>query len=354
MAGPWMIMAHGFVNAIYDHQGGPRGDVKYFSESMLMAVAQRPLAGGTLGLRAMASLDPAMGARGYPLLFQTGESADGREPLRDRQHPHDLFMELAGTYSYPLGGEASVFSYFGLPGEPALGPPVFMHRFSGMDNPQAPITHHWLDSTHITYGVATAGLIWRDLKWEASTFRGREPDQHRWDIEQPGFDSYSTRVSWNPAEDWALQASVGRIVSPEALEADVDQIRLTASASMNWRWRGNPAQTTILWGRNRNRPGQTLDGFLLETSMQIGDAHTLFARLERVEKDELFDLGGGPGHLFVVNQLSLGAVHDFVSWRHVRPGIGGVGSIYPIPESLHCAYGKLPVSFMVFLRAKII
>jgi hypothetical protein len=66
-------------------------------------------------------------------------------------------MELSTSYSLKLGADGAAFTYFGLPGEPALGPTVFMHRFSGMRNPEAPLTHHWLDPTHITYGVATIG-----------------------------------------------------------------------------------------------------------------------------------------------------------------------------------------------------
>src|SRR5262249_62129741 len=149
-------MVHAAVDAVYDHQGGPRGDDAVYGPTMGMLMAQRSLGSGTLGLRAMLSLDPAtVGHDGYPLLFQTGETADGQTPLIDRQHPHDLFMELAASYSHRLSERSSVFAYVGLPGEPALGPPTFMHRFSGEDNPEAPITHHWLDSTHITYGVVT-------------------------------------------------------------------------------------------------------------------------------------------------------------------------------------------------------
>jgi hypothetical protein len=90
MRGEWMVMVHGYADGIYDRQGGPRGQEKGFSQSMLMAMAQHPLGEGTLGLRAMGSLDPAMGPSGYPLLLQTGETADGRTGLIDRQHPHDL------------------------------------------------------------------------------------------------------------------------------------------------------------------------------------------------------------------------------------------------------------------------
>lgn len=131
----WALMLDAWVNLIYDKQEGKRGDQKTFSASMFMFMAQRQLAKGTFGFRSMFSLDPLMGKKGYPLLLQNGETGDGRTPLVDRQHPHDLFMELACAYSIPLSEESSVFTYFGLPGEPALGPPAFMLRFSGMDFP---------------------------------------------------------------------------------------------------------------------------------------------------------------------------------------------------------------------------
>ncbi len=145
MKDEWGIMVHGYFQGVYDHQGGTRGDEKWLGNSMLMIMAQHPLAGGTLGLRNMMSLDPAtVGRKGYPDLLQTGETADGNTPLIDHQHPHDLFMELAGTYSHPTMEGQSAFVYFGYPGEPALGPVTFMHRYSGIEFPEAPITHHCL------------------------------------------------------------------------------------------------------------------------------------------------------------------------------------------------------------------
>src|SRR5437868_2876719 len=83
------------------------------------------------------------------------------------------------------------FANAGLPGEPALGPPAFMHRQSGVDNPGAPIGHHWMDSTHVTYGVLTLGYVYQNVKLEGSAFKGREPDQYHWDIEKPKLDSYA-------------------------------------------------------------------------------------------------------------------------------------------------------------------
>ena len=218
----------------YDDQGNPRGARKTFVESMAMVMASRPVGEhGRLGLRAMLSLDPAMGRDGYPLLFATGEIADSVTELVDRQHPHDLFMELAASYSHDLGGGRAASLYAGLPGEPALGPPTFMHRISGMDNPEAPIGHHWFDSTHITWGVLTAGFSTRTWRIEASAFKGREPDQRRWNVETPKLNSWSIRAFWNPRRNLSLQASTGHLNSPEQLHPEDDEQRTTASATYN-------------------------------------------------------------------------------------------------------------------------
>jgi heavy metal translocating P-type ATPase len=352
--GDWSWMVHGYFYGIYDHQGSDRGDEKGFSESMLMAMARRSVGPGTFGLRSMFSLDPAMGKNGYPLLLQTGETADGHEPLIDRQHPHDLFMELAATYSVPLPDDQSVFGYFGLPGEPALGPPAFMHRFSGVDNPAAPISHHWLDSTHITFGVATAGYTWKGLKLEGSTFKGREPDQYRWDIENPEFDSYSGRVSLNPTKNWSLQTSFGYLESPEQLEPEVNQHRVTASAIYNRPLQNANWQSTFAWGQNDLTSGYRLDAYLFESAYVYDHRHTLFTRVERAEKNELFGHNDPRSGVFTVHQASVGYIRDFFSSAHASVGVGGVGTISFLPTALEADYGdKTPLSYMLFVRLRL-
>jgi hypothetical protein len=352
-SGPWSTMWHGYINAIYDRQGGPRGDNKTFSQSMLMGMAQRSFAGGTLGVRGMISLDPLMGKSGYPLLFQTGETADGQTHLIDRQHPHDLLMELALTYSRPLSDDSSTFVYVGLPGEPALGPTAFMHRHSALDNPEAPLTHHWLDSTHITFGVVTLGYIWRGLKLEGSVFNGREPDQYRYNIETRKLDSASARLTWNPSPDWSMQISHGKLKSPEGLEPDVSIKRTTASVSHQYQFGSNNLQSTLAWGRNRKQPGGSTDGWLFESALRVGEKYTFFGRVERVENGELFQEDEPlHGQVFKVGKLSLGGVYDFARFKHTKIGVGALVSRYAVPDALRSVYGKDPTSFMVFVRAK--
>ncbi len=352
--GNWNTMWHGYVNLTHNHQGGSRGADQTFSQSMLMGMGQRSLGEGTIGLRGMFSLDPLMGKRGYPLLFQTGETADGEHHLTDRQHPHDFFMEMAVSYSHPITSNSSAFIYAGLPGEPALGPPAFMHRFSAMENPEAPLTHHWLDSTHITFGVVTLGYIWRTVKLEGSVFNGREPDQYRYNIETRKLDSASARVSWNPTPAWALQVSHGKLDSPELLEPDVSLARTTASASYQYNWRANQWQTTLAWGRNRKDPGETTDGWLLESTLHTGNRFTYFGRIERVENGELIEHGDPlHGRIFKVSKLSLGTIYDFAKYTHAKIGIGALVSKYHVPNELEDYYGSNPTSYMVFVRAKL-
>jgi hypothetical protein len=353
MHGAWMTMEHGVVDGIYDDQGGPRGDTQTFSTSMLMLMARRELGDGAFGARLMVSADPVMGKSGYPLLFQTGETANGIDPLIDRQHPHDLLMEAALTYSHDFTASSSGFLYTGLPGEPALGPNAFMHRLSAMDNPEAPLAHHWLDSTHISWGVITGGYVVGAVKLEASAFNGREPDQNRYNIEVRALDSYAVRASCNPSAQWSLQGSFGRLASPEQLQPTVSVRRTTASVSYNApiaRW----WQTTLAFGHNAPSVGAASDAWLLESAAAVTTNLSVFARYEHVAKDELF-LPDQPlyGRTFTIQKLSLGYVYDFAHLAGIRLGLGALLSAYDFPAALNSTYSSRPTSFMVFVRARL-
>ncbi len=355
--GPWSLMLHGDGTLVYDDQGGPRGSTKTFFESMLMGMASRPLGGGELTLHGMISLDPTMGKGGYPELLQTGETADGRVSLVDRQHPHDFIDELSVTYAHPLTtafGGIGGFVYLAYPGEPALGPVTYLHRFSGMASPEAPIDHHWLDSTHVDFGVATAGLlIGRTLKLELSDFTGREPDQYRWNFDPARFDSGSWRVTWNPTRDLSMQVSQGWLHSPEQLTPEVNQRRTTTSATYNRAYAGGNWQTTLAWGEDVNTPGRKLDATLLESAASFGP-HTVFARAEQADKDELF-LAPNPlaDRVFRVGKLSLGYAYAIPVARHFLIDLGGLFSVYDLPTAIKPAYGSSPRSLMLFTRVRL-
>jgi hypothetical protein len=352
--GDWMVMSHLTLNAVYDWQDGPRGDERGFVAGMAMISARRDLPNmGTLNFRAMLSPDPLMGKEGYPLLLAAGETADGITPLVDRQHPHDLVMELSASYTHRFSDLDGAFLYVGLPGEPAYGPPAFMHRLSALDSPEAPISHHWLDSTHITFGVVTAGWVHDAWKVEVSQFRGREPDEDRWDIEAGALDSTSARISFNPTENWALQASWADIESPEALEPDEDERRWSASAIYTVPvGEGGWWSTTAAWSLKRKSDGDELTAWALETALKPSRPWTLFARLESIETDELTP-GGGHGPVERVAKASIGAVRDWRVNDSVSIGLGALYTVNQVPGALEPSYGGDPDGAMVFARLRI-
>ena len=354
-SGDWMLMLHGNLDIVADTQGGRRGDDKIFPAGMLMGMATRSFANGDgLQFKAMVSPDPLMGKKGYPLLLASGETADGETRLIDRQHPHDLFMELSASYSFKLGEKSSAFLYGGLPGEPAFGPPAFMHRQSIMVSPEAPITHHWLDSTHITFGVVTAGLVLDRIKVEASRFNGREPDEKRYNIETGPLDSTSLRLSWNSTRELSLQGSWAHLEEPEQLEPGVDQKRWSASAAYTRPMAGGWWSSTLAWGR-KTIDGNAQDAFALESSIKRG-RWTLFGRGEMTENNELVELDYDDGHAetFRVGKASVGVARDFDLTGPLGMTVGALGSVNFIPDGLRAEYGKKhPLGAMAFLRFRI-
>jgi hypothetical protein len=166
-------------------------------------------------------------------------------------------------------------------------------------------------------------------------FTGREPDEERWNFDEPKFDSYAGRISFAPTEAWTLQASYGWINSPELLHPDVNTERITATVAYHVAWEGRNWQTLFAWGQNRNHPGENLDGFLIESLIRFDNTHTVFSRAERVQKDELFPPGHALEHeKFTVHKVSLGYIYDFPKISGVTMGVGGVGSVHFLPGTL--------------------
>ncbi|HXG91446.1 MAG TPA: c-type cytochrome [Blastocatellia bacterium] len=371
MKGDWMIMAHGDLKVGLNHQGGPRGVNKAESQNWFMLMAEREAGKGRLMLRGMFSAEPwTAPRRGFPQLFQTGETFEGR-PIIDAQHPHDLFMELAVGYTHPLSENVSINLYGGPVGEPALGPVAFMHRASAAENPSAPLGHHWQDSTHIAHGVFTAGVTAWKLRVEGSIFRGAEPDENRKDIELGKLDSYSGRIWFTPTPNWAMQFSMGHLTKPEALEPG-DLNRMTASVSYNRTWRDGNWATSLIWGRNHEEHGNS-NAYLLESTANFADKNYLFMRLELGDKIGLLqeNIWGRAGLLdehnhasealgdnheldrwFRVGAFTFGGVRDIVAESFLRVGIGADVTFYHVPGALKPIYGSSPTSFQLFLRLR--
>ncbi|MDE3174238.1 MAG: hypothetical protein KGN74_14300 [Gemmatimonadota bacterium] len=359
--GGWSMMLHGLATAQWDRQDGRRGNSQLGSINWGMIMGGHPLAGGQLTLRGMASLDVlGVTPRGYPLLLQSGESYNG-QPLHDRQHPHDVLMEAGALYDRPLAGPVSVEFYAAPVGEPALGPTAFMHRPSAMDNPTAPIGHHWQDATHISYGVVTAGVFTPRWKIEGSAFNGREPDQNRWNIDPVRLDSYAGRVSYAPTAEWTASASYGFLASPDALHPQQSQHRITGSLMRSIALgNGGTWASTAIWGANAYSGVSGLaSSLLVESEAVLGSRNSVFGRAEFVQKnsdDLALDpaaLGVSATHLFPVAAVSAGYVREFANWTHATLGLGAMATVNFVPVGLERSYGsRTPVGFLVFFRLR--
>ena len=355
MVGSWLVMLHGFGFVEYDTQGGPRGASQFGSLNWAMAMASRDFAGGRLQARTMLSLDPVtVSTRGYPLLLQSGETYRG-QGLVDRQHPHDFWMELALMYERALSSRLGFSAYAAPSGEPALGPVAFMHRPSAMDNPVAPLGHHWQDATHISFGVLTAGVFGEHWKLEGSAFNGREPDEERWGLDRLRLDSYSARFSAHVNPHWTVSAGYGYLESPEVLHPGESVHRTTASV-LYGRRTGREGQVALtLVGSVNRRAGQSAPAALAETELIVDRANTLIARIEFVKKSaEDLSLASFPADkTFDIWAVSGGYIRELTRSANATIGVGLVGTMNVVPITLDPIYGSgLPLGAMFFLRIR--
>lgn len=363
MRGDWMLMFHANVFVVDTQQSSPRGRDKFFSTNWFMPMAQRAWGPSQVTLRAMFSLEPAtVTGRQYPLLFQQGETAYGR-PIADGQHPHDFVMELAALYDRRLG-ERSLFSFYIAPvGDPAIGPTAYPHRASAMEDPVGTLGHHQQDSTHIAADVMTGAFTQGIARVEVSGFHGREPNEHRWQVQQGPIDSWSSRLTVQPGQNWSGQYSYAFIHSPEQLFPKEDQLRMTGSFmySLPFRERakGNWSSSAI-WGRTRTGPGNIIqNSYLFESLVRFATRNYAYTRMEDVDRTTELLLDEQPlppgfeeepaGR---VQAYTFGYDRDVDLVPHLASAIGAQVTAYTVGSRLEPIYGSDPVGVSVFVRLR--
>jgi len=342
----WMLMAHGLAFVSQVVQTGPRGNDALFSTNWVMGMAERPLAGGHLMLRSMLSLEPlTVPGEGYPELFQTGETFHGT-PIVDAQHPHNFFMELAAEFAVDLDNRTIGYAYAAPVGDPALGPVAFPHRRSAAELPQAPLSHHLQDSTHIANSVLTIGVKRDAFGLELSGFHGEEPGENRWKIGGGSIDSWAVRGTWTPTPEWSAQISTGHLENPEAAEPGNVQ-RTTASVSQFMTLDGGDIATSVIFGRNDKHDHDT-NSITAETNWRFNESNYIIGRLEIVEKDEL----QVDAEVHTIKALTIGYTKDVFRTPELLAGVGGNVTFYSAPSALDDAYGSHPRAFYVIARIR--
>jgi hypothetical protein len=354
MHGGWSFMLMGQAYVMDTQETGPRGYDKFFSPNWGMFDAGHKLWGGAFQFDLMLSLEPAtVTNRSYPELFQTGETAYGK-PLVDEQHPHNFIMGLGVHYAHTIAENTILELYFAPVGDPALGPAAFPHRASADEIPQAPLSHHWQDSTHIADEVVTVGIKYRKIRLEASGFYGTEPGENRWIIQYGPINSWSSRLSYFPNKNWSAQVSAGRLASPER-ESPGDIIRATASIQYARPMQGSDWATSLIWGRNHDTfTKHNLNSYLLESVAPWRRKNFFTGRIELVDKDDLF--GNQPdlaGRTFRISAYTAGYTRDIGTFQKIETGIGANFSTYSMPDAIKPYYGNHPLAVNVYLRLRL-
>ncbi len=363
MSGPWMLMFHSNLFLSDIQQTSPRGADKLFSSNWFMPMAERPLGPGQLTLRAMLSLEPAtITGQRYPLLFQQGETAFGK-PIADGQHPHNLFMEVAALYDLHLGRNTLLSFYAAPQGDPAIGPTAYPHRASASENPVASLGHHQQDSTHIANDVVTVGLTHSIARLEIGGFHGREPGENRWNFHQGPLDSWATRLTLQPGQNWSSQYSYARIVSPESLFPTENQERMTASVMYNKPLRRGNWANTALWGRTRSladSPDSSKENsYLFESTLGFQTRNYIWTRIENAGRSDELLIGEHPlppsfheRPLTHVQAYTFGYDRDIHLIPHISSATGAELSLYTVGQPLQPTYGSNPIGLNIFLRLR--
>ncbi|HEU4403086.1 MAG TPA: hypothetical protein VFT43_13380 [Candidatus Polarisedimenticolia bacterium] len=353
-SGQWATVWHGYAFLSSNRQGGPSGSRDFESENHVMVVSTRPWGRGALSLLGTFTIEPAtVRPEGSPELFQRGETYNGLL-LVDRQHPHDLFVQLAARWVRPFSGGRAFVAYVSPWGEPAVGPTAYPHRRSSSENPTAPLAHHNQDSTHISADVLTLGVRGTKVILEGSVFHGGEPDENRWDIDQGRIDSYAGRVTVHPVPGLSIQVSAARREHPETIE-DTDQTRQTASVEYERATPGGFVAATLILGRNLLPEGPEW-GNLLEATWKFRAANFVYTRVESVDRDR-FELlnkrqrpAGVPPERTSVQAATAGYVRDLPLLKEAETGIGAGVTVYRFESGLDGIYGRRPISWQVFMR----
>lgn len=230
-----------------------------------------------------------------------------------------------------------------------------------MDDPTAPLGHHWQDATHISFGVVTASVYSTRWKLEGSVFNGREPDDRRWNFDFRRMDSYSARLTVNPNAHWSATAGYGLLRSTEAAEPGASSHRMVASVmhgtsvGMLGQW----TSTLVIGANTRSERAGLSTGVLVESELELNDRHTVYARVESVQKTAAdLSISDSPArydgnYTFSIRSASLGYVRELKHARGTTMGVGARGTINYVPSGLEPYYGSAtPVGAMVFLRLR--
>ena len=355
-----MLMFHGnsFLTGIVE--SGPRGQNAFAFPDMFMTDI-----GTTLGDHQYLNLD-YMGTlerwtfptSGYPLFLQIGEDNTSGSPYIDAQHPHSspiMGLTLSDTLSFD-NRKDHIKIFFAPRGESTDGPIAFMHRPTGVANPDVPLGHHiGQDVGHITSTVIGESLKIGNTRFEASNFYGSEPQPTHVDLPMATPNSYSFRVMEEFSDSFLAMGSFAYINNPEPDSPDITSENRYSLSTYNFipispTW---SFDNSLIYGSvTAYDHAATLTSFT-EEFLFVGDQHRIWGRIEVLQRTpaELeIVTTQDPNVGLWVEALTLGYTHKISNCENAELGLGGSITTDFLPASYQSAYGGNPWSGKIFLQ----
>ena len=360
-----MLMVHGNIFGVFVSEQGPRGRDSLVAPNMVMADL-----GSSWGEHHYFNLD-LMGTAelwtfpdaGYPELLQIGETNKQGMPFLDAQHPHSspiMGVTLSDTISF--GPEKNHLKVFFAPrGESTDGPIAFMHRETGMVNPDAPLGHHiGQDVGHISSTVIGASVKWGATRLEASTFHGAEPNPEAVNLPLGSPDSFALRLIEEFDPQFTAMISAAYVNNPEPDEPDVGyENRYSASLYTQARVFSDWSfANTLIAGLVQNYDHATTLVSFGEEFVFKGVSARIWGRaelLQRTPAELEIQTSGNPNQGEFVGALTLGYTQKIASFGNgvgntTELGVGGSVTKDGLPGDYIQAYGGNPWTGKVFLQ----
>lgn len=357
--GMWMV--HGNAFFVQTIAEGPRARNRFAVPNMMMTDAGHTVGDRHyLNVNFMATFEKwTFPKDGYPELLQIGERNEDDQPYIDGQHPHSSpIMGLTISDTIRLGGGKDHLKvYFAPRGQTTEGPIAFMHRPTGMINPDAPLGHHiGQDVSHITSTVFGTSLGLGRTRIEASTFYGREPEPSKVDLPLGTPNSYAGRLIYEFSDDVQAMASASYVKEPEPHDPTLEKIyRYSASAySRHDLSSGWMLHHSFVFGlTNFYDNTSALRSFLDEFWFHSNSKHNYWGRIEVLERtpNELaipVTAGGNDPHW--ITALTAGYTYDFMKFDGSKIGAGVSVTKNFLPSEFRNTYGGDPWSGRFFVQ----
>jgi hypothetical protein len=354
-----MLMLH--YNSFFTQtiEEGPRGRNAFSVPNMLMLDA-----GTSIGDRHYVNLEFMATAErwtfpdnGTPELLQIGEENANHIPYIDAQHPHSSpIMGLTLSDTVTLGsGKDHLKIFFAPRGQTTDGPVPFMHRPTGMVNPDAPLGHHiGQDVGHISSTVIGGALRLSNTNLEISTFNGKEPEPAKVDLPLASPNSYAARLTQVFSPHFYAMASAAYLKNPEPHDPHLDHLwRYSASFyndhALDNGWRLHNA---LIWGLINDYDHASALNSLSEEFWLHKDRKNIWSRIEVLQRTpaQLAISSASPNHPKWVTAATIGYTHKIARWDLADVGLGLSLTKDFLPTEFQSSYSGNPLSGKIFLQ----